>query len=230
MPGVIRGHPLQADDSVSATPQLNFNKPLWQQNPPLCLDFYLDGKRCLDEACCFSHAYRLHPDVTESLRYEVSRQPCPLLAAGHSCPEGTACHFAHVCPRDPFCSQSRCRFPTWMHAQLTHTVPPGPRSARPSAAGDAKVAPPQSPSKRVFSPARHSIQPSSPFGHPLSVLSGSARGTAANTNMGHLSDAELANKLKKARQEELEYERGLAEDPFVADDARGRSLAGTEGH
>jgi hypothetical protein len=48
--------------------------------------------------------------------------------------------------------------------------------------------------------------------------------------MGHLSDAELANKLKKARQEELEYERGLAEDPFVADDARGRSLAGTEGH
>ncbi|KWU46402.1 hypothetical protein RHOSPDRAFT_31852 [Rhodotorula sp. JG-1b] len=181
MSGVIRSHPVQAGDSVSATPQLNFRKPLWQQNPPLCLDFYLDGKRCFDEACCFSHAYRLHPDVTESLRYE-----------------------------------SRCRFPTWMHAQLTQTVPLGTRPARPSAAGDARVAPPPSPPKRAFSPARHSIQPSSPFGHPLSTAPRSPHGTAANVNIGHLSDAELAKKLAKARQEELEYERGLAEDPFVA--------------
>lgn len=45
-----------------------------------------------------------------------------------------------------------------------------------------------------------------------------------------LSDAELADKLAKARQEELEYERGLAEDPFGADDARGRSPAGIDGH
>ncbi len=203
-------------------------QPLWQQNPPLCLDFYLDGKRCLDEACCFSHAYQLHPDVTESLRYEVSRQPCPLLAAGHSCPEGTACHFAHVCPRDPFCSQSRCRFPTWMHTQLTQAVPPAPKPAIPTASGGAQVVPPQSPAKRVSSPARHSRQPSSPFGHPLSAASGSPHGTAAHLSM--LSDAELADKLAKARQEELEYERGLAEDPFGADDARGRSPAGIDGH
>lgn len=117
-----------------------------------------------------------------------------------------------------------------MHAQLTQNVPLGTRPARPSAAGDAKVAPPPSPPKRAFSPARHSIQPSSPFGHPLSTGPRSPHVTAANLNIGHLSDAELANKLAKARQEELEYERGLAEDPFVADQAPGGSLAEMERH
>ena len=77
---------------------------------------------------------------------------------------------------------------------------------------------------------RHSIEPSSPFGHPLSTASVSPHGTAADVIMGHLSDAEMATELAKARQEKLEYERGLAEDPFVADDARCRSLAETEGH
>ncbi|GAA5989170.1 hypothetical protein JCM10908_001192 [Rhodotorula pacifica] len=236
MTGVLRAYPLPISDHLAAPPQINFNKPFWQQTPPICLDFYLDAKRCLDEKCQFSHAYRLHPEIIESLRYEVSRQPCPLLAAGHPCLDGaTGCHFAHLCTRDTHCSRIGCRFPAWMHSQpekvFATTQAPSPAAIKSGAKGTAGLRMPlltQLPTKAPASPARHSTKPGSPFAHPLSIASppvapdaaGPANVAAATTNLAetdvvNLTDKELAQLLARAKQEELEYKRGLAEDPFV---------------
>ncbi|GAA5860600.1 hypothetical protein JCM3774_006221 [Rhodotorula dairenensis] len=210
LPRVIRAYPLRPSDPVATTSQLNYTKPLWQQDPPLCLDYYLNGRRCLDEQCHFSHAYRLHPEVTESLRYEVSRQPCPLLASGRSCPEAAGpCHFAHLCTRDPFCSKEDCRFPEWMHSRPEIVRPREVHLAEPALT----AAPPvPSPHPRPFFSSASGL--GSP---PFCSAGGPIRPDTAD-----LTDAELAELINKARREEAEYERGLAEDPFVTRAGRDR--------
>lgn len=64
----------------------------------------------------------------------------------------------------------------------------------------------------------HEIQPASPFAHPLSVASEHRAHSGQSprpSELVQLTDAELAQMLRKARAEEKEYERGLREDPFV---------------
>lgn len=58
MPGVIRGHPLQADDSVSATPQLNFNKV---RRPPRVAR--REVLRLMCRASCFAASLATEPSA-----------------------------------------------------------------------------------------------------------------------------------------------------------------------
>ncbi|GAA5996461.1 uncharacterized protein JCM10292_007625 [Rhodotorula paludigena] len=113
--GLLRKHPLDGSGKLQSTLHIDFSRPLWQQNPPLCLDHYLSTSRCIDERCEFSHAYRLEPDVLQALRFELSRTPCPLLLSGYDCPDEKACYFAHACPYGDRCKWTGCRFTAAMH-------------------------------------------------------------------------------------------------------------------
>ncbi|GAA5916777.1 hypothetical protein JCM8208_004039 [Rhodotorula glutinis] len=102
--GLLRRHAL-SDARAHKAREVDYALPLWQQDPPICLDHYLAPSRCHDERCAFSHQYRIPPDVLEALRFEVSRTPCPLVLAGYECGEASKCHFAHACPRGSRCAE-----------------------------------------------------------------------------------------------------------------------------
>ncbi|GAA6062018.1 hypothetical protein JCM10212_006093 [Sporobolomyces blumeae] len=103
--GVLRRYPL-ADRRVSL--EIDYRRPLWKQDPPICLDFYLSRTKCPHERCLFSHAYRIPKPVVESMAYDISRTPCPLVVAGVACRDA-GCFFAHECPR-PHCDGFACPF------------------------------------------------------------------------------------------------------------------------
>ncbi|GAA5890282.1 hypothetical protein JCM6882_008782 [Rhodosporidiobolus microsporus] len=127
MEGVLRRHPLQAKGSGGGkgrTLEVDYSKPLWQQNPPICLDFYLSPTRCTDERCTFSHSYKIPRQVLDALRFELARTPCPLAIGGFDCPDASTCFFAHTCPRGEACPRRGCPFKApGMHP---HYVPPAP--------------------------------------------------------------------------------------------------------
>ncbi|GAA5859027.1 hypothetical protein JCM1840_003717 [Sporobolomyces johnsonii] len=319
MGGILRKYPLGAGASSREARQIDYNRPLWAQDPPICLDHYLSKSRCPDERCSFSHAYSIPREVREALRYELSRTPCPLILAGSECLDGLHCFFAHTCPKE-FCDGRGCPFKApGMHPHyyptatpLPHPVArsptraakqPSPAPTLPSAhrppstktaleqllaAGSSSAnlinvssrAPPMpasriktpsqrstppsqapgpsipgsfhppSPSKRSvpsspLNPARPAAPPSHPSRrspahpeplaaessftplparHPLSPVSLKDLEDEAQTL--HMSDAELEALLAKTRAEEAEYERGLQEDPFFAQDF----ASGAHGH
>lgn len=150
--GLLRKHPLDGSGKLHSILDIDFSRvrrcfasrhddgfthtclvqPLWQQDPPLCLDHYLSTRRCIDERCEFSHAYRLQPDVLQALRFELSRTPCPLLLSGYDCPDGRACYFAHACPYGDRCKRTGCRFTTAMHpAAALNALQPDPQHPSP---------------------------------------------------------------------------------------------------
>ncbi|GAA5963068.1 hypothetical protein JCM21900_002224 [Sporobolomyces salmonicolor] len=312
MGGILRKYPLGSGGSSREVRQIDYNRPLWAQDPPICLDHYLAKSRCSDERCVFSHAYSLPREVLDALRYELSRTPCPLILAGSECLDGPRCFFSHTCPKE-YCDGRDCPFKApGMHPHYYPAAPPPPppiarsptceakqrfpaptlpSAHRPPstktaleqllAAGSASPRPinlssrappmaasrvqspstkqsaapsqapgpsipgsflPPSPSKRniPFSPLNsvrstappsHPSRPSPaqpeplaaessftplPARHPLSPVS--LRYLEHEAQMLHMSDAELDALLAKTRAEEAEYERGLQEDPFFAQD------------
>ncbi|GAA5876539.1 hypothetical protein JCM8547_009420 [Rhodosporidiobolus lusitaniae] len=130
MGGVLRRFPLGQGGGGRdgrAVKEVDYSKPLWKQTPPICLDFYLSPSRCTDERCTFSHSYKIPRQVLDALRFDLSRQPCPLAIAGLSCLDEEACFFAHVCPRGEACPRRGCSFtaPT-MHPRQVPQAPPQP--------------------------------------------------------------------------------------------------------
>ncbi|GAA6001095.1 hypothetical protein JCM10207_007410 [Rhodosporidiobolus poonsookiae] len=300
MEGVLRRWPLKEGGGFGSSHgkrEVDYSRPLWQQTPPICLDYYLSPTRCTDERCTFSHSYQIPRDVLSALRYDLSRTPCPLVLSGHSCPDGEACHFAHFCPRKEMCPRRGCAFTAPnMHPRYVPPAPPPAPVFRPQQATQAPASPDRSarggfkhgssalpgsakppstrsalerllssssqqpksasppaqpfpstsfgPAPHPFSPSRarqpgglvpvsaapsssskkHAVPLGSPFGHPLSLADAAeavAHGVTDPTldgigaSMVDLTDEELAALLEKARKEEEEYEKGLAEDPFV---------------
>ncbi|BGP46207.1 hypothetical protein JCM10450v2_002047 [Rhodotorula kratochvilovae] len=144
--GVLRVHPLTDGRKDKKPREVDYSRPLWQQDPPICLDHYLSSSRCADERCAFSHSYRIPPDVLEALRFELRRTPCPLVVAGYECFDGTSCDFAHVCPRGARCPRQGCDF----------TAP----SMHPPAAARVQTLPTFTPKRSpTFAPAAHSPRP-----------------------------------------------------------------------
>ncbi|GAA5970078.1 hypothetical protein JCM11641_000258 [Rhodosporidiobolus odoratus] len=128
MDGVLRRHQLKAGGARKGNRvEVDYTKPLWKQNPPICLDFYLASTRCTDERCKFSHSYKIPREVLEALRFELSRTPCPLLLVGYTCLDQDACFFAHTCPKRELCPRTGCPFTApGMHPRVVPQPPPAP--------------------------------------------------------------------------------------------------------
>ncbi|GAA6048933.1 hypothetical protein JCM3770_007126 [Rhodotorula araucariae] len=222
--GVLRVHPLTEGQDH----EVDYSRPLSQQDPPICLDHYLSATRCSDERCALSHSYRIPPDVLQAFRFELRRTPCPLVLAEYKCLDGARCHFTHVCPRGARCSTQTCEFT----APDMHPFPvPPTRKQTVSAAGPHPAYAPPPPAAPAASPSSvwratprkagsklHHLRPSSPFGHPLSLADAVAASvpSAPVPDAVHLTGDELARLLAKVRAEEREYARGLGEDPFLS--------------
>ncbi|GAA5829522.1 hypothetical protein JCM11251_000189 [Rhodosporidiobolus azoricus] len=117
MEGVLRRFPLGVGGGLGG-------RPVWQQNPPLCLDFYLSPTRCTDERCSFSHSYKIPRQVLDALRFELARTPCPLAIGGLDCLDPSKCFFAHTCPRGDSCPRRGCAFKApGMHVYYVPSAP-----------------------------------------------------------------------------------------------------------
>jgi len=262
VPGLFRRYPLQPSngkreidyDKVrlnslchhalrsTTNSQHRSTQPLWKQTPPLCLDHHL--AKCLDERCRFSHAYHLPPPVLDSLTYDLSTTPCPLVLSGDGCLDQENCFFAHRCPRER-CDGRYCDFKApGMHPSRDTqprfvALPPSPAQHPPFPSpirqnslphihiqrhhwtDPQRTIPPSPPlqairqkSLPIFPPKRDRLADLTPLPARHPLSPSVAPSHKDKSSTKYLSDGELRALLEKTKREEEEYEKGMKEDPF----------------